>query len=82
MEDRLRALEAADARMWHEGVQAVADIVNGETSFAAKARSAVRYRSFAEVFGLNASTEAVRPLLQYPDTTYTTLDIFDTGYRL
>ena len=71
MEDRLRALEAADARIWHEGVQAVADIVNGETSFAAKARSAVRYRSFAEVFGLNASTEAVRPLLQYPDTTLT-----------
>lgn len=76
MEDRLRALEAADARMWHEGVQAVADIVNGETSFAAKARSAVRYRSFAEVFGLNASTEAVRPLLQYPDTTLTPHSIY------
>lgn len=84
MEDRLRALEAADARMWHEGVQAVADIVNGETSFAAKARSAVRYRSFAEVFGLNASTEAVRPLLQYPDTTLTphsTYSIQDTVFR-
>ena len=83
MEDRLRALEAADARMWHEGVQAVADIVNGETSFAAKARSAVRYRSFAEVFGLNASTEAVRPLLQYPDTTLTphsTYSIQDTVF--
>lgn len=83
MEDRLRALEAADARMWHEGVQAVADIVNGETSFAAKARSAVRYRSFAEVFGLNASTEAVRPLLQYPDTTLTphsTYSIQDTAF--
>lgn len=83
MKDRLRALEAADARMWHEGVQAVADIVNGETSFAAKARSAVRYRSFAEVFGLNASTEAVRPLLQYPDTTLTphsTYSIQDTAF--
>lgn len=83
MEDRLRALEAADARMWHEGVQAVADIVNGETSFAAKARSAVRYRSFAEVFGLNALTEAVRPLLQYPDTTLTphsTYSIQDTAF--
>ena len=83
MEDRLRALEAADARIWHEGVQAVADIVNGETSFAAKARSAVRYRSFAEVFGLNASTEAVRPLLQYPDTTLTphsTYSIQDTVF--
>lgn len=83
MEDRLRALEAADARMWHEGVQAVADIVNGETSFAAKSRSAIRYRSFAEVFGLNASTEAVRPLLQYPDTTLTphsTYSIQDTAF--
>lgn len=83
MEDRLRALEAADARIWHDGVQAVADIVNGETSFAAKARSAVRYRSFAEVFGLNASTEAVRPLLQYPDTTLTphsTYSIQDTVF--
>ena len=71
VEERLRAVEAADARMWHEGVQAVADIVNGGTSFAVKARSAIRYRSFAEVFGLNASTSSVRPLLQYPDTTLT-----------
>lgn len=71
MEERLRAIEAADARMWHEGVQAVADIVNGATSFDAKGRSAIRYRSFAEVFGLNSSADAARPLLQYPDTTLT-----------
>lgn len=81
MEERLRAVEAADARMWHEGVQAVADIVNGATSFDAKGRSAIRYRNFAEVFGLNASVAAALPLLQYPATTLTphsTYSIQDT----
>lgn len=84
MPERLRAVAAADARMWYEGVQAVADIVNGDTSFAAKDGSAICYRSFAEVFGLNASTSAVRPLLRYPDTTLTphsTYSVQDDVFR-
>ncbi|MBQ7964365.1 MAG: cytosine deaminase, partial [Alistipes sp.] len=37
-EERQRALQAADARMWSEGVQAVADIVNDDSSFERKGR--------------------------------------------
>lgn len=69
--ERLRALQAADARMWHEGVQAVGDIVNDGSSFEVKSRSRIAYRSFAEVFGLCADTSAARGLLRYPDTSLT-----------
>lgn len=70
-EERERALCAADARMWQEGVAAVADIVNGSTSFEMKRRSPIRYRSFAELFGLNSDVESVEELLHHPHTTIT-----------
>lgn len=76
-EERQRAIEAADAAMWRDGVQAVGDIVNGEASFAVKRRSPIRYRSFAELFGLRtASTEPLRPLLAHPDTSLTPHSIY------
>ena len=70
-EERTRALVAADARMWQEGVAAVADIVNGSTSFEMKLSSPIRYRSFAELFGLRSDVESVEELLQQPQTTIT-----------
>ena len=64
-EQRRRAIEAADARMWREGVAAVGDVANGESTFAVKARSAIRYRTFAELFGLQSvSTAPVDGLLR------------------
>ena len=46
-EERLAAIEVADREMWQEGVDAVGDIVNGSTSFAAKAASPIHYHNFA-----------------------------------
>lgn len=79
-EERLRALQAADARMWSEGVQAVADIVNDDSSFACKGRSKIYYKSFAELFGLNSVAEGIKPLCQHdncsptPHSTYSVQD--------
>ena len=70
-EERQRALYAADAAMWQEGVQAVADIVNGTTSFPMKERSPIRYHSFAELFGLKSEVNSIAELLACPATTPT-----------
>ncbi len=82
--ERERALQAADARMWHEGVQAVGDIVNDSSSFGVKGRSRIAYRSFAEVFGLGAGTASARGLLRHPATTLTphsTYSVQDAVFR-
>ena len=79
-EERQRALRAADARMWSEGVQAVADIVNDTTSFEVKSRSNIYYKSFAELFGLNSAASAIESLCHSertsptPHSTYSVQD--------
>ena len=79
-EERQRALRAADARMWSEGVQAVADIVNGSTSFEVKSRSNIYYKSFAELFGLNSAASAIESFCHSertsptPHSTYSVQD--------
>jgi len=71
-EERLRAVAAADAAMWQDGVQAVGDISNGDTTFSVKERSRVAYHTFIEFFGLRlASADSVRPLLRHPHTSLT-----------
>lgn len=70
-EERIAALEAADAKLYSQGVEAVADIVNGETSMAMKSRSKIHYHSFAEVFGLRSTTEPMRELLRYDNCSLT-----------
>jgi cytosine/adenosine deaminase-related metal-dependent hydrolase len=84
-EERLAAIEEADRTMWQEGVDAVGDIVNGATSFAIKAKSAIYYKSFAEVFGLrNCNIEAMRELLSSPQTSLTPHSIYsvqDSAFR-
>ncbi len=52
---RARAAAYWDARMWAEGVQAVADVCNGDSTFPLKEASPVAYRNFAEVFGLRTT---------------------------
>ena len=58
--------------MWQDGVQAVGDISNGDTTFSVKERSRVAYHTFIEFFGLRlASADSVRPLLRHPHTSLT-----------
>ena len=81
----LYAIRKADRTMYEEGVDAVGDIVNDDLSFAIKRESAIRYRSFAEVFGLRASNEErCRALLAHPETSLTphsTYSVQDASFR-
>ena len=85
VEEQLSAIVEADRTMWSEGVDAVGDIVNGPTSFSAKAASPIYYKNFAEVFGLReCNLERQRALLQYPNTSLTphsTYSVPDTSFR-
>ena len=71
--ERIAALDRAESEMWHEGVDFCADIVNDSSSFATKSKSAIVYRSFAEVFGLKKSNLTTCQALanNYPNTTLT-----------
>ena len=84
-EDQHRAMVVADHEMWEEGVDAVADIVNGATSFSVKAESKIYYHNFAEVFGLReCNIERQRKLLTYPTTSLTphsTYSVADAPFR-
>jgi cytosine/adenosine deaminase-related metal-dependent hydrolase len=53
-EQRYAASQFRDAKMWAEGVEAVADVCNGPSTFDLKTRSRIRYRNFCELFGLGA----------------------------
>ena len=83
--ERHTAAAAALARMWSEGVDAVGDISNGESSFAAKAASPIRFRNWAEFFGLAAaSDEPLRRLAERFDATLTphsTYSVQDAPFR-
>lgn len=84
-EVQLAAIAEADKAMWQEGVDAVGDIVNGETSFAVKATSKIYYHNFLEVFGLRVcNLEQQRELLKYPNTSLTphsTYSVQDAPFR-
>lgn len=84
-EERLSSIAEADKTMWQEGVDAVGDIVNGETSFEIKAKSPIFYHSFVEVFGLReCNIERQRALLNYPNTSLTphsTYSVPDVPFR-
>ena len=45
-----------DAKMWNEGVSAVADVCNGSSTFDLKTRSRIKYHNFCELFGLHADS--------------------------
>ena len=52
-EERFKAIEIAEQEMLNNGIVAVGDIVNGNTTLAAKISSRINYHNFVEVFGLN-----------------------------
>lgn len=83
-EQRQRAMCAADAVMWQEGVAAVADIVNDSSSLEMKRRSRIHYHTMVEVFGLNSSIEPARDLAREFGadlTTHSTYSIQDGVFR-
>lgn len=84
-DERHAATAAALARMWSEGVDAVGDICNGDSSFAAKAASPIRFRNWAEYFGLgNPPAEPLHRLTERYGATMTphsTYSVQDAPFR-
>ena len=52
-EERLKAIDLADNEMINNGIVAVGDISNGNSTFNQKAESKINYHTFLEVFSLN-----------------------------
>lgn len=52
-EERIRSAKIADAQMWEEGVEAVADIANDDLVMGVKTQSKIEYHTLFEFFGLN-----------------------------
>lgn len=52
-EERLHAATVADAMMWKQGIEAVADIANDDLVMPIKERSRIHYKTMFEFFGLN-----------------------------
>ena len=84
-EEREQALRTADAVMWAQGVDAVADIANGATSMEMKTQSPIRYTTFGEVFGLNSTTEPMLRLqAEWPEvilTPHSTYSLQEETFR-
>lgn len=85
-EERIHAAAVADARMWAEGVEAVADIANDELVMEVKERSNIEYHTMFEHFGLNntSTTETQALALRYNDssaTPHSTYSLQDTPFK-
>lgn len=52
-EEHIRNARLADAQMWEEGVEAVADIANDDLVMEVKTQSKIEYHTLFEFFGLN-----------------------------
>lgn len=76
-EERLHAASVADARMWEEGIEAVADIANDRLVMPIKERSAIHYHTFIEFFGLNNhDIEAARTMATSENCSLTPHSIY------
>lgn len=63
VEQRMAAIAYRDAKMWSDGVAAVADISNDALSLETKRNSRINYHTFFELFGLGTqSAEGVMAL--------------------
>lgn len=85
-EERIHAAEVADARMWNEGVEVVADIANDSLVMGVKERSKIEYHTMFEHFGLNnRTTTPLRDIAaQHHNTTVTphsTYSVQDAPFR-
>ena len=72
-EERLHAAMVADAMMWEQGIEAVADIANDDLVMDIKGRSRIQYKTMFEFFGLNNhDTTTLESLAeQYPNASVT-----------
>ena len=72
-EERLHAAAVADAVMWEQGIEAVADIANDDLVMAIKERSRIEYHTMFEFFGLgNHNTEPLERVAEsYPNASVT-----------
>ncbi|MBO7263929.1 MAG: amidohydrolase family protein [Alistipes sp.] len=64
-EERLHAASVADAMMWEQGIEVVADIANDDLVMSIKERSHIEYHTMFEFFGLN--NHNTTPLEQLAD---------------
>lgn len=72
-EQRRRAAATADAVMWEEGVEVVADIANDELVMDIKSRSKIEYHTFFEFFGLmNNNREGITAMAARHENSYAT----------
>lgn len=71
-QERFDSIDFADSKMWSDGIQAVGDVANGETSFKTKSQSNISYHTFVEAFGLRGiDYSQFDALLKYPNTSLT-----------
>lgn len=85
-QERIHAAEVADALMWQQGVEAVADIANDELVMEVKRQSKIEYHTLFEFFGLrNSSTEDHLTMAQrHPNshvTPHSTYSVQDAPFR-
>ena len=72
-EQRLHAASVADAKMWDEGIEAVADIANDDMVMQIKKQSKIEYKTLFEFFGLNNhATEPLTELASRYNNTFVT----------
>ena len=73
LEERLQAAKKADAIMWEQGIEAVADIANDDLVMSIKEHSPIEYKTMFEFFGLNNHDTTTLETLasQYPDASVT-----------
>lgn len=76
-QERIHAASVADAKMWSEGVEAVADIANDDLIMGVKQASKIKYHTFIEFFGLgNHHIDEHLKLLNHPNTSLTPHSIY------
>lgn len=85
-EERLRKASIADAKMWAEGIEAVADIANDDLIMQIKEESKIEYKTLFEFFGLNNhNTETLEELAsRYRNasvTPHSTYSVQDREFR-
>ena len=85
-EERLRKASIADAKMWAEGIEAVADIANDDLIMQIKEESKIEYKTLFEFFGLNNhNTETLEELAsRYKNasvTPHSTYSVQDREFR-
>lgn len=54
-EERLESIAIAEQELWNNGVVAVGDISNGDSTFKFKQKSKIQFHTFVEVFGSSPS---------------------------